>query len=80
MAFRGLLVAISMLVVGGTAAVSTYASEEMALRVAVKLEPDNIDATQSSNPPQSRVAPNDVYDKLVGNAPDGRLLPAPAVS
>jgi peptide/nickel transport system substrate-binding protein len=80
MAFCHFLVVASMMVVSVTAAVSTQAADEAALRVAVKFEPDSIDATQSSNPPQSWVALNNVYDKLVMNAPDGRLVPALALS
>jgi peptide/nickel transport system substrate-binding protein len=80
MAFCYILMAVAMLVLGEAVAGSGRASDETALRVAVKFEPDNIDATQSSNPPQSWVALNNVYDKLVGNAPDGRLVPALALS
>ena len=71
------VVAASALVVGASPAL---AQGQTALRVAMNADPDVLDMTQSTNPPQGFATMSNVYDSLDNQNAKGDIIPGLATS
>jgi peptide/nickel transport system substrate-binding protein len=63
-----------------TLATGAATAQDKTLRVAMNADPDVLDMTQSSNPPQGLATMDNVYDSLDNQAPNGDVIPAVAES
>src|SRR5579862_3799002 len=62
-------------------AAGPLAAEEMKpLQIAINADPDVLDMTQSTNPPQGLATLDNVYDSLDNQNPKGDVIPAVAES
>ena len=64
-------VAASALAIGAGAATA----QDKMFRVAMNADPDVLDMTQSTNPPQGLATMDNVYDSLDNQAPNGDVIP-----
>ena len=69
-------VAASALAIGAGAATA----QDKMFRVAMNADPDVLDMTQSTNPPQGLATMDNVYDSLDNQAPNGDVIPGVAES
>jgi peptide/nickel transport system substrate-binding protein len=63
-----------------TLATGAATAQDKTLRVAMNADPDVLDMTQSSNPPQGFATMDNVYDSLDNQAPNGEIIPGVAES
>ena len=69
-------------IAAGTLALTAGATfaQDKTLRVSMNADPDVLDMTQSTNPPQGLATMDNVYDSLDNQAPDGSVIPGVAES
>ncbi|MGH6988584.1 MAG: ABC transporter substrate-binding protein [Stellaceae bacterium] len=78
----GILGALTVIAAGALAATAGTAVAKSApmFKIAMNADPDVLDMTISTNPPQGFATMQNVYDSLDNQAPDGKIIPALATS